>query len=108
MLEDGGNISAAIAPEILQLSADFADCLAFPRHGWRRQSPMRIARNAGLIEVVAAVTCRASHAGSTVAILASHDQRLMQAPLVRLARPLACRMTIHAAGVLKHFGGFLE
>jgi hypothetical protein len=44
------------------------------------------AKHAGVIEIGSAVTRRTGHAGSAVAILAAHDERLMQPPQVRLAR----------------------
>jgi hypothetical protein len=69
---------------------------------------MRIARHAGVIEVGSAVTRRTGHAGDTVTILAAHDQRLMQPPQVRLTRPLACGMAIHAGWMLQNLGSFLE
>jgi hypothetical protein len=69
---------------------------------------MRITRNAGLVEVFAAVTCRAGHAGSTVAILASHAAVDAGAFGPSGAAARLPEMTIHAAGVLKHFGCFLE
>jgi len=108
MLDDGGDVSAAVAAEIFQLDADFAERLAFPCHRRGRQSPVGVAGHMGWVEVGPAVTGRTGHAGCAVAILAAHDQRLMRTSQVRLTRAIARPMAIHAARMLQQLADFLE
>jgi hypothetical protein len=81
---------------IFDLRADFAERLVLPGHLSRRQVPMRVAGDAGGIEVGILVACGAAHRRRTKTIGAARDGRLMQSARVALQRPVAGRVAVHA------------
>ena len=109
VLEDRGDVAAAVASRVLELRCRSGRATCPPRPstpapasqcgspGTRAGSKL-----APPWQVLQAMPRRA------VAILAAHHQRLVRSHLVALARPLADGMAVHAARMLQNLAGLLE
>ena len=69
---------ATIPVGILDLNADLAEGLAYPRHLNWRQVPCWVSRHTSGIEIGALVARRALHADGTEAACASHHEWLVR------------------------------
>lgn len=99
---------ATIPVGILDLNADLAEGLAYPRHLNWRQMPCWVSRHTSGIEIGALVARRALHADGTEAACASHHEWLVGMSVVPLLRTIAGRVAIHASGMLDYFARLSE
>src|ERR1044072_4853488 len=94
---------AAVAGAVLELPADLAERLAFPRHRSRREVPVRMARHAARAahegDVARAVRLRAFEARCAVPVRAARHRGLVRLLVVALVRPVASRGAVDAARV---------
>src|SRR5262245_3427243 len=70
--------------------------------------PIRMARDAGGIEVGGMMTCCARQARRAVSVGTAHHERLVRPHLIGLRRTITGGMTIHAAGMAQHFAHLSE
>jgi hypothetical protein len=70
--------------------------------------PFRVAGHAAWIEICLLVADGATHGGSTMAIGAALDRRLVRPPVFTLERVIAGRMAVDATGMRQHFSELSE
>src|SRR5258708_4120151 len=105
VLVELGEIAPAVAAAVLELAADLADGLAFPRHLARRELPARMPRDAAVtgdlagkqIDVPAGMAGRAGRAGHAGPVRAAFHRRLGGMMVVALERMIAGGGGIHSA-----------
>jgi hypothetical protein len=95
--------AAAVAPGILDLSADLSERLAFPRHPTRREMPLRVARHAAGVEVGLLMADGTAHGRESKTVGAPLDRRLVESAQFTLVRPVAGRMAVDAARMGQDF-----
>jgi len=110
---DHRELASGVALGVLELAADVADRLAFPRHLARCELPARVARNAAKrrdragkeIDRAARMARRARRARNAVAARAALDRRIVPMMIVALERMVAGWMAVRAARRGEHFRG---
>ena len=80
------HVATAIALAVFDLLANLPEGAAFPGHRYRREVPFRMSGNARRIEIRWSMTRVARKSRSAVPIGPTHDQRLMWAHAIGLAR----------------------
>src|SRR5262245_66231135 len=70
--------------------------------------PGRLSRYTTGIEIRPLLARRTLHADGTKAACASHHEWLVGMPVVSLLGPIACRVAVHASGMLDYFAGLGE
>src|SRR5258705_11255531 len=113
VLVELGEIAPAVAAAILELAADLADRLAFPRHLARRELPARMPRDAAVtgdlagkqIDVPAGMAGRAGRAGHAGPVRAAFHRRLGGMMAVAPGRMAAGGKAIYSPPRGEHPGG---
>src|SRR5450830_329215 len=95
--------TAAVALAILDLSADLAERLSFPRHFTRCEMPFWVARHAAWLEVGMLMADGTAHGRKAKTVRPPLDRRLMEPAQFALVRAVAGGMAVDAALIGQHF-----
>jgi hypothetical protein len=88
--------ATAVSRRILDLSADLAEHLAFPRHLTRCEMPFGMTRHAPGLEIGPLMTNGAAHRLEAVTVRSPLDGRLVHPTQLTLAWAVAGRMAVDA------------
>jgi len=102
MLVQKREVAAAVAVGILDLTANLADRLAFPRHFDRGRHPARMPRYAAIRCALVEREVAVGVTGDAWGFPRRH--RLMRMLVVALQRTVGRWVTVHAARMRQHLG----
>ena len=102
MLDQGGDILAAVLALIDQGGAQLGVAQALPAHRQRGQVPSRRARNAGVLIIFVAVAGGAAGIDEAQVVGPTHDILEMLVAVIALTGSIVAGMAIHAARMTQY------